>query len=131
LVYRCLLTQGVMIGSEDDIWKGAPSSAFRALATLRLCISAIGDLTEGRHTVRAGFVKAVVMQTNGLSDSPYCLDEMAEFLMEDAEARSYWDSVMLDDRFPVRCPICKTAAAFVGINSVECKAKCVASSSRF
>ena len=119
-----------MVGSEDDIWSGAPGPAFRALVTLRMCIEAIRDLVEGKHTVTASFVKAVVMQSDDLVDAPFCLSEMAEFLMNDSEGRDYWTGAMPDDRYPVTCPLCKVSAAYVGANTVECKSKCEPSSSR-
>lgn len=122
LVGRCLLEQGVLIGSVDEVW--THPNASRALRTLRMCVDAIAELVRGGHGVKASYVKAVVMQTDGLSDFPFALDEVAEFLVEDGRARAYWDVRVPDRRrFPHRCPRCG-AAAFVGFNLVDCKAGC-------
>lgn len=127
VVARCLLVQGVLIGSVDDIW--THQSAWRALVTLRLCIKAIGMLYRGGHGVQASYIKAIVMQEDDLVGAPFCLDEMAEFLCDDAVARVYWDTRVLDRDFPHRCPHCG-AAAYVGFLQVWCKARCAASKTR-
>lgn len=121
LVARCLIQQGVLIGSHEQIW--THQSAWRALGTWRECIDAVTLLIGGRHGVEASFVKACVMQADGLDGVPFCLDEVAEFMVEDAEARAYWQAVTPDDRFPHRCPQCG-CAAFIGFLQVECKARC-------
>jgi hypothetical protein len=127
LVYRCLLTQGVLIGDEDEVW--THPSADRALVTLRLCVDAIRMLYRGGHGVQASYLKALVMQEDGLDGMPFALDEMAEFLVEDVEARNYWDSRMADDRWPHVCPFCG-GAAYVGYLQVECKGRCPQSKTR-
>lgn len=121
LVARCLLESGLQIGSYEEIWTS--TQAWRALGTLRECMDAITLLIGGNHAVKASFVKACVMQADGISETPYVLDEMAEFLVSDDEARQYWQTMTGDDMFPHRCPHCK-AAAYVGFLQVECKARC-------
>lgn len=121
LVARCILESGILIGSYSDIW--THHYATEVLGTLRECIDAISLLIGGSHSVKASFVKACVMQADGLSKAPLFLDEVAEFLVEDDECRVYWQGMCLDDRFPHRCPHCN-AAAFIGFLQVECKAKC-------
>ncbi len=121
LVARCLLESGVLIGSPEEIW--THSSAFRALETLRECVDAIVQLIGGKHGVKASFVKACVMQADGLSEAPFCLDEVAEFLVHDGEARRYWQGHVSDDMYPHRCPVCG-AAAFIGFLQIDCKGSC-------
>lgn len=121
LVARCMLEQHVLFGSFEEIW--ASPLTWRALGTWRECIDAISLLIGGSHSVKASFVKSCVMQADGISEAPYMLDEVAEFLVEDSEARVYWQAMCADDRFPHRCPHCG-AAAYVGFLQVECKAAC-------
>lgn len=121
LVARCFLESGTLIGSYEDIW--SVPAAWRALGTFRMCMDAITLLIGGGHAVKASFVKACVMQTDGISEAPYLLDEMAEFLVDDDEARTHWQTFITEDRFPHRCPRC-SAAAFIGFLQVECKARC-------
>lgn len=124
LVGRCLLESGHLIGSIDEIW--SVQKAYRALTTWRMCIDAIVELIGGNHGVQASFVKACVMQVDGLGEAPYALDDIAEFLIDDPVARMYWDGLTSDSHYPHRCPHCD-AAAFVGFLQVECKARCEAS----
>ncbi len=121
LIAKCLLEAGILIGSPTEIW--SHQMAWRALETWRLCVDAITLLIGGRHGVQPSFIKACVMQTEGLKEGPFCLDDIAEFLAADPQARMYWDALTSDDRFPQRCPHCK-AAAYVGFNEVDCKARC-------
>ena len=121
LVARALLEGAVLIGSPDDIWSSP--LAFRALATFRMCVEAITELIGGGHGVQASFVKACVLQMDGLGGVPYALEEMAEFLVSDTVARMYWDGMTCDSRFPHRCPHC-SSAAYVGFLQVDCKASC-------
>lgn len=121
LVARCLIHEGVLIGSFAEVW--THTSAWRALSTWRECVDSITMLIGGGHGVEASFVKACVMQADGISKVPFCLDEVAEFLVTDAEARRYWHVMCADDRFPHRCAHCG-AAAFVGFLQIDCKAKC-------
>lgn len=123
LVYRCLLEQGVLIGNEEEVW--SVPAAYRALDTLRECVDAICTLIGGRHGLTSSFVKACVMQGDmaGGGHAPYVLDEMAEFLVHDGEARAYWEGFVSDALYPHRCPFCG-ASAFVGFLQVDCKAKC-------
>lgn len=122
LVARCLTTQGLLIGSADFVW--STNLATRALETLRRCIDAIGRLVENGMAVYPAWIKAVVTERDPEGEFPFALDEMAEFLVEDARARSYWDATIIDDRFPHRCPHCRVSAAFIGFNLVHCKARC-------
>lgn len=124
LIARCLLECGELIGSVDDIWTSP--RAYRALTTWRMCIDAIVDLIGGSHAVQASFIKACVMQTDGISATPAFLEEIAEFLVSDTLARLYWQSLVSDKHFPHRCPHCN-AAAFIGFLQVDCKARCPAS----
>lgn len=122
-VWRAILIQDVMIISEEDLWANHPI-AFRALVTMRLCMDAIQRLIDGQHEVNAGFVKAVVMQGDDMDgEVPFMLDEMAEYLMTDEEARRWWQSQIADSRYPHRCPFC-SAAAYIGFNQIECRALC-------
>ena len=121
LLARCLLESGVLIGSVDEIWThGIP---WKALPTFRECVESITLLVGGGHAVRAPFVKSCVLQSTRVGFAPFCLDEIAEFLVADGEARDYWDGQVSDDMYPHRCPFCG-AAAFIGFNQVECKASC-------
>lgn len=121
IVARCLLESGILIGSQDEIW--THPKALMALGTLRMCVDAIVLLIGGGHGVRASFVKTCVMQTDGLSAPPFALDEMAEFLLDDSDARSYWEGRVPDDRFPKTCDRCGSAA-YWGLNFIECKVRC-------
>lgn len=127
LVARALLESGILIGSVDEIW--SHPSAYRALGTWRMCVEAITDLIGGGHGVQASFVKACVMQIDGLDSAPYALEEVAEFIVSDPIARMYWQSMVTDRDYPHRCPHC-SAAAFVGFLQVDCKARCPASKPR-
>ncbi len=127
LVARALLTGGVLIGNEDEIW--THSSALRALGTLRMCVEAIGMLYRGGHGIQPSYVKAIVMQEDGLSGAPFALEEVADFLLTDPEARAYWDGLLPDRHFPHRCPHCG-AAAFIGFLQVWCKGRCPLSKTR-
>lgn len=120
---------GELIGSQDEIW--SHPSAFRALATWRLCIRAIDALIAGKHGVQASFIKTHVMQSvSSLGNMvPFCLDSIAEFMVTDTMARLYWDSLTNDKHYPHRCPHCG-AASFVGYLQVDCKARCPASHPR-
>lgn len=122
LIARCLMENGILIGSQEDIW--THPSAFRALGTWKECIDAITLLIGGNHAVRPSFIKSCVMQADGISSVPFCLDEIAEFLVEDNEARLYWQSRCNDDMYPHKCHKCG-CAAYIGFLTVECKAKCV------
>lgn len=125
LIARCLFEGGVLIGSPDEIW--SHSDAYRALGTWRECIDAITQLTDGKHMVRASFVKACVMQSEDLNGQvPFELETIADFVTSDSEARHYWDQLMADDRFPGRCPFCG-AAAYIGFFQIECKSRCAKS----
>ena len=126
LVARALCEAGELIGSTDEIW--SHPSAFRALATWRLCINAITALIAGKHGVQASFIKSHVMKhTAGMSNlgsiTPFCLDSIAEFMVTDTMARLYWDSITNDPHYPQRCPRCG-AAAFIGYTQIDCKARC-------
>lgn len=121
LVARCLLENGVLIGSHAEIWTSG--IAWRALGTFRECIDAITLLIGGGHAVQASFVKACVMQADGLSEVPFCLDEIAEFMVNDPEARLYWHVRVRDDMYPHACPRCGSAA-YVGFLQIECRARC-------
>ena len=121
LVARCLLETGLLIGSVDEIW--SHPTAFRALGTWRMCIEAITELIGGGHGVQSSFVKACVMQFDGLGSVPFGLDDIAEFIVTDPVARMYWDGLTPDRHYPHRCPHCN-AAAFVGFNLVDCKMRC-------
>lgn len=121
LVYRCLLTEGVLLGNEQEIW--SVPAAYRALATLRLCIDAIERLAIVGFSVDESNVKSVVMQTDGIDGYPFVLDEMAHYLINDQGARHYWQTRLQDERYPHVCDRCG-AAAFVGFLQVECKAGC-------
>jgi hypothetical protein len=120
-IWRCFLIKEILIGSEDDVWT-APS-AYRALATLRHCMSAIKQLVDGQHGIEASFIKAIVMQTDGMGQMPFALDEVAEYLCEEHEARRWWQSQVSDSRFPHRCPECGSAA-YIGLRLIECRANC-------
>lgn len=122
LLSRCLIEAGVFPEtSTRQLW-GSPL-AWVAYSTWRECLDALTILIGGGHGVEASFVKACVMQADGISEVPYCLDEIAEFMVDDAEARAYWQQLCQDDMFPHVCPRCG-AAAFVGFLIVECKAQC-------
>lgn len=122
LIGRCLLECGELIADDiDQVW--THPLAYRALKTWRLCVDAITELIGGGHGVQASFVKACVMQTDGLRDAPFLLDEIAEFMIIDGRARKYWDGLTVDKWFPHRCPHCR-AAAFIGYLQVDCKARC-------
>lgn len=121
IVARCLLENGILIGSPSEIW--SHPSAWRALGTLRECVDAITLLIGGGHAVKASFVQACVMQADGISEVPFLLEEVSEFLVADPEARQFWQDMCNDDRFPHRCHVCG-AAAFIGFLQVECKARC-------
>ena len=121
LIARCLLEQGILIGSHEEIW--THGSAWRALGTWRECVDAITLLAGGNHGIKASFVKACVMQADGIHETPFCLDEIAEFIVNDPDARKHWISMCSDDRYPHRCPRCN-AAAFIGFNQVDCRARC-------
>lgn len=121
-VARFLLTDMILIGSVDEIW--THQTAFRALATWRLCIQAIQRLVAARQSVLPSYVKAVVMQLPDVVDSPFALDEIAEFMVTDERVRRYWDGLVLDRNYPLRCPLCKVGAAYVGMNEVDCKSRC-------
>ncbi len=121
LVARCLMESGLLIGSTDEIW--SHPRAYRTLGTWRMCVDAITELIGGGHGIQASFVKACVLQTEGLGEVPFALEEVADFLVTDTMARLYWDSLVADRHYPHRCPHCG-AAAFVGFNLVDCKAAC-------
>lgn len=124
-IARCLTMYGVLIGSEREIW--THPSATRALVTWRLCLEAITELIGGRHGIEASFIQACVMQLEDVVEVPFALSEVAEYLATDSTARLYWRLMCLDrENFPHRCPHCG-AAAFVGFNLVDCKARCPAS----
>lgn len=127
LVARCLLDKGILIGNEEEIW--THQSAWRTLGTFRMCMEAIRMLYRGGHGVQASYVKAIVMQEDGLEGVPFALDEVAEFMLEDPECRMYWDGMLGDRHFPHRCPHCG-AAAFIGLKEVWCKARCPESKTR-
>lgn len=120
LVARCLLSSGVLIGSPKEVW--SHPGAARALRTMRRCVEVIEHLVASGSGITPSNIRAVV--SRGLYESPYCLEELAEFLVDDPRARAHWGSAVRDDMFPHRCPLCKRAAAFVGYNLVECKARC-------
>lgn len=120
-VYRCLLTEGVLIGNEEEIWSS--QSAYRTLVTMRLCIDAIERLDTIGFQVSEESVKSIVMQTDDLDGIPFALDEMAHYLVMNDEARFYWQMRLRDDRFPHVCDRCGSAA-FIGLNIIECKAGC-------
>lgn len=124
LIAKCLMENGLLIGSESEIW--THPRAFQALGTWRMCVDAITELIGGGHGVQASFVKACVLQTDGLNGVPYALEEVADFLVTDTMARLYWDALVTDRRFPHHCPHCG-AAAFVGFLQVDCKARCAES----
>jgi hypothetical protein len=126
-VARCLIASGELYGDEDDVW--THHVAYRALATWRLCMEAISMLVRGKHAVQASYIKGIVMQEDGLADRPIFLDDIAEWMVEDAEARLYWQSLAPDERFPHRCPHCGSAA-YVGFLQVSCKARCPSSKTR-
>lgn len=131
LVYRCLLESGILIGSEADIWTSV--RAHQALETMRICIAEIHDLVLKGQAVLPAAIKLGakdLWQRTGWPSHRFALDEVADFLVNDSEARRHWENSVPDDRFPHTCPLCKRSAAFVGFNSVECKAKCTTSSSR-
>ena len=94
-----------------------------------MCVEALTELIGGGHAVQSSFIKACVMQTDGLGSAPYALEEVAEFLVEDPIARIYWDGRVRDGHYPHQCPHCH-AAAFVGFLQVDCKARCRASTPR-
>jgi hypothetical protein len=121
LVARCLLEEGILIGSYTEIW--TDPLPWRVLPTFRECIDAITVLIGGGHGVEPSFVKACVMHSSSDGFVSYFLDEVAEFVVKDPEARAYWETLVTDDRFPHRCPHCP-AAAYVGYLQVECKAEC-------
>lgn len=121
LIARCLIESDVLYGTHREIW--THTSAWRALATWRECIDTITMLIGDSHGVQASFIKACVMQADGISEAPFCLDEIAEFLVNDGEARKYWRVMCQDEMFPHSCPRCG-AAAFVGFIQVDCKARC-------
>lgn len=121
MVYRCLLTEGVLIGNEEEIW--SVPAAYRTLVTMRLCIDAIGRLATAGFSVDETNVKSVVMQTDGLDGIPFVLDEMTHFLVDDPGARHYWQTRLHDEKFPHTCDRCG-AAAYIGLNQIECKAGC-------
>lgn len=127
LIYRCLMESGLSIGSVDDVW--SDSRAWRSLGTWRMCIDAITELIGGNHGVKASFIKACVMQTDGLGSVPYALEEVADFLVTDTLARLYWQSMVPDGDYPHKCPHCNSAA-FIGFLQVDCKARCAASQPR-
>jgi hypothetical protein len=116
-----MLQQGLLIGNEEEIW--THQNAWRALGTFRECVDAITLLIGGSHGVEASFVKACVMQAEGLAGTPYALDEIAEFMVTDSECRHYWQTQTNDDRFPDRCPFCG-GAGWIGFNLIECKGRC-------
>ncbi len=119
---RCLADQGViLVESLEEVWYTGLGP--RALGTWRECVDAITLLIGGGHAVQASFIKACVMQADGISEIPFCLDEVAEFLVDDHEARAYWQDMLPDERFPHLCPACG-AAAYWGYNVIECKAGC-------
>lgn len=125
LVGRAVMESGLLIADNiEQVW--THPSAFRALATWRMCIEAIVEIIGEKHSVQASFIKAVVMQTDGLKGYPYALEELADFLVSDTLARLYWDALVGDRHYPHRCPHC-SAAAFVGFLQVDCKARCPAS----
>lgn len=115
------MSEGILIGTVDEIW--THSSATRALRTWRQCITAIQRLSDHGQGIFSSWVKAIVMQ-DAAGMAPFALDEIAEFIVQNPEARVYWQSVLVDDRFPHRCPHCKVSAAFIGFNQVECKSRC-------
>jgi hypothetical protein len=122
LIARCMMECGELMGDNvDQIW--THHLAYKALVTWRMCIESITDLIGGGHGVQASFVKACVMQTDGLRGTPYLIDEIAEFMLADGRARMYWDSLTVDKWYPHRCPHCR-AAAFIGFLQVDCKAGC-------
>lgn len=125
LLGRCILESGLMIADDvDQLWTSP--AMYRGLVTWRMCIDAIVELIGGRHGVQASFVKACVLQTDGLQAMPWGLEEIADFLVTDTMARLYWDALLGDTRYPHKCPHCN-AAAFVGFLQVDCKARCPAS----
>jgi hypothetical protein len=121
LIARALLESGLLIGNVVEIW--THPRAYRALTTWRMCMEAITDLIGGGHGIQASFVKACVMQFDGLEGVPWGLEEIAEFLVDDPLARMYWDAMIPDKHYPHRCPRCESAA-FVGFLQVDCKARC-------
>lgn len=122
LVARCLMSAGILIGSEDEIW--THMSAARALQTMRLCVAAIQKLVSSKHGVQAAWIKAVVIQDIGKDPIPFALDEVAEFMVEDRMAREHWNTTVRDDHYPHTCPRCRISAAFIGFNLIDCKARC-------
>lgn len=127
LVYRCLLTRHGLIGDEDDMW--ASPFAPPVLKALRTCVRAILNLIENREGVYASSIKMRVTSWWGTS-AVGGLDEMADFLVDDREAREYWQGLQPDSRYPHTCPLCGRSPAYVGFLTVECRSKCASSSSR-
>jgi hypothetical protein len=122
------MESGLLIADDvDQVWTNP--TAFRALVTWRMCVDAIVELIGGRHGVQSSFVKACVLQTEGLKSMPFGLEEIADFLVTDTMARLYWDAMLADMRYPHRCPHC-SSAAYVGFLQVDCKARCPASAPR-
>ncbi len=121
LVARCMLENGILIGSHAELW--GHGSAWLVLLTMRQCIEAITELIGGGHGVQKSFVKSCVMQMDGVTSVPYHLEDITEFLIDDSEARAYWQSLCTDDRYPHRCPACGMAA-FIGFLLIDCKGEC-------
>lgn len=121
VIVKFLIEKEMLGCSPDEVWQHG--SAWRLLGTLRECIDAITLLIGGSHSVKASFIQACVMQADGISEVPFFLAELSEFLVEDGEARRFWQGMCTDDRFPHRCPRCG-AAAFIGFLQVECKSQC-------
>lgn len=121
LVYRCFLHQMILLGNEEEIW--SVPDAWRMLNTLRSCVSGIEALTKvGFPVTPDGVMSATLLQV-GVGPEPFHLADMAVHLCEDDEARLYWQTQLNDEKFPHRCPNCG-AAAYVGFNQVDCRARC-------
>jgi hypothetical protein len=121
IITRCMNEQDVVYGDTEYIW--SQPSAYRMLATMRLCLDAIVNLANMHHEVNPSFIVAVVMQTNDMGEPPFGLTEMAEHLCTNTDARAYWVSMMTDGQYPHRCPFCG-AAAYIGLRMIECKSEC-------
>lgn len=121
IVWKCLMDNGLLIGSLDEVW--THRNAWLLLTTLRECMDAISLIVGAGIAVHSETIKSCVMQSDGMDTAPFGLSYMAEFLYEDNRARTYWQSMTPDDKFPHKCPYCKSAA-FIGFNMVDCKAKC-------
>lgn len=120
LVASCLLEEGILIGSLDDIM--GHHLFPMALFTFRECNSAIEYILENRMSLTKQNIR-LIANSHTQSRLEY-LDEIVDLCLNNTLARMFWRSRVPDpELYPHRCPDC-LGAAFIGIVSIDCRSRC-------